>query len=120
MSKLIILFVIVVGLRVSAVAQQTDSTAISSSDQRDVVEGQEESDLRTDDIRYKDEARQQETDKASQAGRTIEAQLKDEKLESKEGPDGEPVFVSASGQYYYIDKNGEKVIVAKSELKVKK
>ena len=121
MQKLIVMLFAAVGLSLTTAAQQTDSTDLVNPQQRDVITDVEQNDLRTnDDITEKDEAHEEEKDKASQAGRTIGAQLKDEKLESKEGPDGEPVFVNADGQYYYIDKNGEKVIVAKSDLKVKK
>jgi ElaB/YqjD/DUF883 family membrane-anchored ribosome-binding protein len=59
-------------------------------------------------------------DKSSQAGRTISAQIKDEKLESKVGPNGEPIFVNEQAEYYYIDENGKKVMIDKSELKPKK
>ena len=59
-------------------------------------------------------------DKSSQAGRTISAQIKDEKLESKVGPNGEPIFVNEQAEYYYIDEDGKKVMIDKSELKPKK
>jgi hypothetical protein len=121
MEKLIVMLYAVVGLSLTAVAQQTDSTHLVNPQQHDVIIDVEQNDLRSnDEITEKDEAHEAEKDKASQAGRTIGAQLKDEKLESKEGPDGEPVFVNANGQYYYIDKNGDKVIVSKSTLKLKK
>jgi hypothetical protein len=108
------------GLAMPAVAQQGDSTRIVIPSQQDVITEGEGNDIRSDDaVPLKDEVAEDETDKASQAGRTISAQLKDERLESKEGPGGEPVFVNAEGQYYYINKRGAKVIVDKSELKVK-
>jgi DNA anti-recombination protein RmuC len=53
------------------------------------------------------------------AGKTGAAEIKDEKIESKVGPDGEPVFIDEHAQYYYIDKNGQRVNVDKSELKDK-
>ena len=53
------------------------------------------------------------------AGETGAAEIKDEKIESKVGPDGEPVFIDEHSQYYYIDKNGQRVNVDKSELKDK-
>jgi len=118
MKKLaVIVFAVVVSL--TAQAQETDSTELINP-QRDIITDTEESDLRSDDdITIKDETDEQAKDKASQAERTIGAQLKDEKLESKTGPDGEPVFVNTEGQYYYINERGEKTIVDKSELKVK-
>jgi hypothetical protein len=88
--------------------------------QQDVITEGEGNEIRSDEaVPLKDEVAEDETDKASQAGRTISAQLKDERLESKEGPGGEPVFVNTEGQYYYINKKGAKVIMDKSELKVK-
>src|SRR5690606_20223175 len=58
-------------------------------------------------------------DKASQVSKTAAAEIKDEKLESKTGPNGEPVFINEHAEYYYINNNGEKVKVKKSELKAK-
>ncbi|HYF69678.1 MAG TPA: hypothetical protein VD884_16150 [Ohtaekwangia sp.] len=62
-----------------------------------------------------DEAR----DEGSQAGRTAAAQIKDEKLESKVGPNGEPIFINEHAEYYYINDDGQKVKLEKSELKEK-
>lgn len=53
-------------------------------------------------------------------GNTGAAHIKDERLESKEGPDGETVFITEDAQYYYISREtGERVDVDKSELKDK-
>lgn|SRR5690606_2058612 len=58
-------------------------------------------------------------DEGSQVGRTAAAQIKDERLESKEGPNGEPIFINEHAEYYYINDDGQKVKVEKSELKDK-
>lgn len=62
---------------------------------------------------------------AEKSGNAIEraakngaAHVKDEQLESKQGPDGEAIFIDENAQYYYISKEtGERVNVEKSELK---
>lgn len=59
-------------------------------------------------------------DKLEKIGKSGAAHLKDERLESKEGPHGETIFINEHGQYYYIDdKSGERVNVEKAELKDK-
>jgi hypothetical protein len=59
-------------------------------------------------------------DKASQITNTAGAQIKDEKVEAKVGPNNEPIFITENAEYYYIDADGQKVMVKKSELKDKK
>lgn len=58
-------------------------------------------------------------DRIEKAGKTGAAEIKDEKIESKVGPNGEPAFIDEHAQYYYIDENGERINVDKSELKDK-
>lgn len=56
-------------------------------------------------------------DEIDRIGNTGAAHIKDERLESKEGPAGETVFITEDGQYYYISREtGERVDVDKSEL----
>jgi hypothetical protein len=57
--------------------------------------------------------------KTKKSGKFGAAEIKSEKLESKVGPNGEPIFVDEHAQYYYIDHNGQRVNIDKSELKDK-
>lgn len=49
----------------------------------------------------------------------IGADLKDEKVEGKESPTGETVYVNEEGKFYYIDNAGKKVFINKAQLKDK-
>ena len=91
-------------------------------------EVKEEADQAGDEIREEtneagekiDDATDDTGDNLEKIGKSGAAHLKDERLESKEGPHGETIFINEHGQYYYIDdKSGERVNVEKSELKDK-
>ena len=43
----------------------------------------------------------------------------DEVYRDKLGPAGQTIYIDHSSKYYYVDKKGKKVYVAKSELKDK-
>ena len=43
----------------------------------------------------------------------------DEVYKDKVGPDGQTIYIDHSSKYYYVDKKGKKVYVAKAELKDK-
>jgi hypothetical protein len=47
------------------------------------------------------------------------ADLKDEKVEGKEGPNGETAYIEENGKYYVIDNAGKKVYITKDQLKDK-
>jgi DNA anti-recombination protein RmuC len=66
-----------------------------------------------------EEAADESNDRLEKIGKTGAAHIKDERIESKEGPEGETVFIDEHAQYYYINKQGERVNVDKSELKDK-
>jgi len=57
--------------------------------------------------------------KSKESGKFGAAEIKVKKLESKVGPNGEPIFVDEHAQYYYIDNDGQRVNIDKSELKAK-
>jgi hypothetical protein len=100
-------------------AQQTDSTGLVPQQRDEVVDVESSDSPTTRDAMDKDEADTEKLDKAAQAGRTMDAQMKDEKLESKEGPDGEPIFINAEGKYYYINRKGQKIFIDKTEMRAR-
>ena len=57
--------------------------------------------------------------KTKEVLKDVESDIKDEKVEGKESPSGETVYIDEKGKYYYIDNAGNKVFIAKELLKDK-
>jgi hypothetical protein len=57
--------------------------------------------------------------KTKEIANDLGADLKDEKVEGKEGPNGETAYVEENGKYYIIDNAGKKVYITKEQLKDK-
>ncbi len=128
MKKLMITcFVAFFGFATAALAQQ-DTTGYRSDqaydESGDVIEDQTPDNEYNQDQEPVEQDIQDEADNSGdeieRIGKTGEAHIKDERLESKEGPEGETVFITEDGQYYYISREtGERVDVDKSDLKDK-
>jgi len=48
-----------------------------------------------------------------------ESRVVDKVYDGKSGPDGQTVFINKHSHYYYVNKRGRRVYLAKSELKNK-
>jgi len=49
----------------------------------------------------------------------IGAEIKDKTFEGKMGPNGETIYIDKNSDYYYIDRDGNKVSITKLEMKDK-
>ncbi len=59
-------------------------------------------------------------DKTSELASKGKSAVVDEVYKNKMGADGQtPIYIDHSSKYYYVDKTGKKVYVAKSSLKDK-
>ncbi|MBS1663050.1 MAG: hypothetical protein JST68_18550 [Bacteroidetes bacterium] len=45
--------------------------------------------------------------------------IKDKKYKTKEGPDGQTIYIDKNSHYYYVDGRGAKTYVKKSQLRDK-
>lgn len=103
-------------------AQSTEEELEQATDEMEegwrssTEEAQQEAEQTGDEV---EEEADKADNKASQATKTGAAHIKDEVLESKEGPNGETIFINEHAQYYYVDEKGDKVFVEKSDLKDK-
>lgn len=58
-------------------------------------------------------------DAVSEAAAKTAAAIDDRKLDTKVGPNGQTIYVSDDGHYYYISEEGKKVVVTELQLKDK-
>jgi vacuolar-type H+-ATPase subunit H len=58
-------------------------------------------------------------DKISEGAGNVAAEVKDKPYSNKMGPDGEKVFIDKNSKYYYINHEGKKVYISKSQLRDK-
>lgn len=59
-------------------------------------------------------------DAISKAAAKTAAEIDDEKHDTKVGPGGQDIFISDDSRYYYVNDEGQRVYVTKSQLKDKK
>jgi hypothetical protein len=58
-------------------------------------------------------------DKISEMAANAAAEVNDQMFTGKMGPDGQNVYIDKHDKYYYVNKEGHKVYISKSELKDK-
>jgi len=58
-------------------------------------------------------------DKISEGAGNVAAEVKDKPYSGKMGPDGEKIFIDKNSKYYYINHEGKKVYISKSQLRDK-
>lgn len=58
-------------------------------------------------------------DKISEAAAKAEAEITDQTFEGKMGPQGQKIYIDKYDKYYYVNDDGHKVYISKSELKEK-
>jgi len=58
--------------------------------------------------------------KTEQTASKTKAAIVDNKYKDKVGPHGETIYIDHDSKYYYVNKKGRKVYVAKAKLKDKK
>jgi hypothetical protein len=107
-----------------AQAQAQDSSSTSYDTQTPVEERQQDQnntqsdDMKTRDAERVDDQQGQSTDKQLQEDADAMKESFEGATIDKVGPNGEKLF-KERGKYFYIDENGEKVKVKKSEVKDK-
>lgn len=59
-------------------------------------------------------------DKTSELASKGAAQITDKIYDGKVGPDGQTIYIDKDSKYFYVDSEGHRVFLKKSELKDKK
>ncbi len=88
--------------------------------ERDLEQAGDEMEREADEVGAEvEQGAEKAENKTKEVTKDVAADLKDEKVEGKESPTGETVYIDEDGKYYYIDNTGKKIFIAKEQLKGK-
>ncbi len=88
-----------------------DADRAAENTERDLEEGADEAGNKTE------RALEKTGDKISEAAAKAEAEITDQTFEGKVAPGGQKVFIDKYDKYYYINEEGNKIYISKSEMK---
>ena len=111
----------IMGICSLAQAQVQDSSSTDLNTPQPVEQSQQQNNTQSDDMKTQDAERVDETQSTDQQLQQDADALKQNFEGStidKVGPNGEQLFMER-GKYFYMDENGKKVKVKKSEVKDK-
>jgi hypothetical protein len=100
------------------IKRETDEAADEVRQEADEAEGEINEESRELKHDVEEEADKAEN-KTKEVLKDVEADLKDEKVEGKQSPTGETVYIDEDAKYYYIDNAGKKIFISKEQLKDK-